>query len=159
MKQRILCSALVGIVLVFLTSSVFAAASSTKSEKSDNQMTMALEHFVQKAPDMSNYHITFKTLHNVEVSADKGYLLIDVRDEQAFSEEHISDAVNVPLPQLVAKLSTFPKEQPIYVIGDGEIEASYATAVLRILDYHAWIVEGGLDSWKMGGFPLEKTST
>jgi rhodanese-related sulfurtransferase len=154
-RQRIIVSAGVCLFIVFVMSSVFAAANSTENEKADSAVTATVNRFLKTAPDMSFYRFNFKALNGIIQSGVKSFILIDVRDEQAFGAEHIPEAINVPLPLLVDKLSLLPKDKPVYVIANQEGDSAYATAVLRMLDYHAWLIEGGEDAWKTAGYPLE----
>lgn len=155
MRQRIMFSVWVCLLTVFLLSSVCAAAGSAEAEKTDSAVTTTVDRFLKTAPDMSFYRLNFKALNNIILSGVKNFMLIDVRDEQAFKAEHIPEAVNVPLPLLVDRLSMIPKDKPVYVIAGQDSDSSYATVALRMLDYHSWMVEGGQDAWKTAGYPLE----
>lgn len=63
---------------------------------------------------------------------DKGALLIDVRDPEVFAHSHIERAINVPLPELVARHKSFKvkKNQLIVVYGTMSARAGVTRSLL-----------------------------
>lgn len=63
---------------------------------------------------------------------DKGALLIDVRDPEVFAHSHIDRAINVPLPELVARHKGFKvkKSQLIVVYGTMSARAGVTRSLL-----------------------------
>jgi rhodanese-related sulfurtransferase len=73
---------------------------------------------------------------------DPGVLLLDVRDPSECEKGIIPGAVNIPLPQLRARLAELPRTQPIHVYCAVGQRAYYAVRLLR---------QHGLDARELSG--------
>ena len=104
------------------------------------------------------YEMTPWALKSIlEKNADQ-VVLLDVRPADMFAAEHIKGAKNIPLPELVAGLSTLPKDKTI-VTYCGDLTCGLAPkAALELAQKGFKVMElvGGIDVWSKKGFPVEK---
>ncbi len=81
-----------------------------------------------------------------DVANGTQYFVIDVREPDEFAADHIENAVNIPLRDLVQQLDQLPdsKSQPILVYCHTQKRATHALVVLRELGYtNVFNLEGG----------------
>lgn len=71
-------------------------------------------------------------------------LLLDVREPAELSIESVECAVNIPMPQLRARLAELPKDREIHVICRSGQRAYYATRVLLQNGFRARTLSGGM---------------
>ena len=83
-------------------------------------------------------------------SVDGGFLL-DVRNTAELAVESVPGAVNIPLPQLRARLDEIPRDQEILVICRSGQRAYYATRILLLNGFKARTIAGGMLSRSMLG--------
>ncbi len=76
-------------------------------------------------------------------SVDGGFLL-DVRNPPELAVESVPDAVNIPLPELRARLGELPRDREILVFCRSGQRAYYATRVLLQNGFNARNVAGGM---------------
>jgi NADPH-dependent 2,4-dienoyl-CoA reductase/sulfur reductase-like enzyme/rhodanese-related sulfurtransferase len=81
-------------------------------------------------------------------SLDGGFLL-DVRNPPELAVEQVKDAVNIPLPELRARLGELPKDREILVICRSAQRAYYATRILMQNGFKARNISGGMLSRSM----------
>ena len=88
-------------------------------------------------------------------------LVVDLRDPEAFAEGHLSDAVNVPIAELPARLAAAKAElaglRLTAVVLTCQTGARSSNALLQM--EHAGlrrvrVLQGGLAAWKGAGFAL-----
>lgn len=85
-------------------------------------------------------------------------LLLDVRSPEAFAEGHLPTALNIPLPELAAKLATLPKDKTLvtYCANITCGLAPKAALVLAEKGFKVMELLGGIATWTENGFPVEK---
>jgi rhodanese-related sulfurtransferase len=71
-------------------------------------------------------------------------LLLDVRNPEELAVESVPGAVNIPLPQLRARLGELPREREILVICRSGQRAYYATRILLQNGFRARNISGGM---------------
>jgi NADPH-dependent 2,4-dienoyl-CoA reductase/sulfur reductase-like enzyme/rhodanese-related sulfurtransferase len=76
-------------------------------------------------------------------SVDGGFLL-DVRNPPELAVESVPGAVNIPLPQLRARLGELPRDREILVICRSGQRAYYATRILLQNGFEARNISGGM---------------
>ena len=76
-------------------------------------------------------------------AARDGFIL-DVREPNEFAAEYVPQAVNIPLPQLRARLSELPRDRQIHVICKAGLRGYYATRILLQHGFKARVVTGGM---------------
>lgn len=84
-------------------------------------------------------------------------LILDVRDREAYSREHIPGAINIPLDELNDRIHELPREKTI-VCYCWTITCALATKAALDLAHHGFKVQeliGGIDRWKVTGFKVE----
>jgi NADPH-dependent 2,4-dienoyl-CoA reductase/sulfur reductase-like enzyme/rhodanese-related sulfurtransferase len=74
---------------------------------------------------------------------EKGFLL-DVRNPPELAVEAVPGALNIPLPQLRARLGELPRDQEILVICRSAVRAYYATRILIQNGFKARNISGGM---------------
>jgi NADPH-dependent 2,4-dienoyl-CoA reductase/sulfur reductase-like enzyme/rhodanese-related sulfurtransferase len=78
-----------------------------------------------------------------------GQFLLDVRNPQELEVESVPGAVNIPLPQLRARLEELPRDREILVICRSGQRAYYATRILLQNGFNARDLSGGMLSRSM----------
>jgi NADPH-dependent 2,4-dienoyl-CoA reductase/sulfur reductase-like enzyme/rhodanese-related sulfurtransferase len=81
-------------------------------------------------------------------SLDSAFLL-DVRQPVELVVESVSDALNIPLPQLRSRLSELPRDREIHVICRSAQRAYYATRILAQNGFKVKNIAGGMLSRAM----------
>jgi NADPH-dependent 2,4-dienoyl-CoA reductase/sulfur reductase-like enzyme/rhodanese-related sulfurtransferase len=89
-------------------------------------------------------------------SADDGFLL-DVRSPSELVLEKVPGALNIPLPQLRARLGELPKDREIKVICRSAQRAHYATRILIQHGFTASFLAGGMLARAMKGIANNKS--
>ncbi len=82
---------------------------------------------------------------------ERNVVILDVRDEISFSQEHIADSVNIPFLTLEQSLGALDKTKTYVLVDDGtSFEAAYAAG--GIFDensfLNAFYLSGGFIAWK-----------
>ncbi len=85
--------------------------------------------------------------------ADNG-LLLDVRSPRELEVESVSGALNIPLPELRARLGELPRDREIFVICRSGQRAYYATRILLQNGFKARNIAGGMLSRSHAAPPL-----
>ena len=78
-----------------------------------------------------------------------GEFLLDVRNPPELAVESVPGAVNIPLPQLRARLGELPRDREILVICRSAQRAYYATRILLQNGFKARNISGGMLSRSM----------
>jgi rhodanese-related sulfurtransferase len=73
----------------------------------------------------------------------QGFLL-DVRNPEELEVEEVQGALNIPLPQLRARLGELPRDEEIHVICRSAVRAYYATRILLQNGFKARNISGGM---------------
>jgi NADPH-dependent 2,4-dienoyl-CoA reductase/sulfur reductase-like enzyme/rhodanese-related sulfurtransferase len=81
-------------------------------------------------------------------SVDGGFLL-DVRNPPELVVEHVPGALNIPLPELRARLGELPRDREILIICRSAQRAYYATRILLQKGFKARNISGGMLSRSM----------
>ena len=89
---------------------------------------------------------------------NRGAMIVDVRDAEAYSAGHILNARNVPLAELTnepeAKLKKSDKKVYLTVCDNGQVSGRAAN-ILRQAGYEkAFSLKGGLTAWRTDNLPL-----
>lgn len=98
-------------------------------------------------------------LHQRMQEEGEEFVLVDVRDEEAFEEGHIPKAQSVPLDNLKENAEEIlNKNQRVVVYGDNhdEPESNSAASVLESMGFRKVSdFDGGVHAWGRAGFELE----
>ncbi len=79
-------------------------------------------------------------------SAEEPFIL-DVRQPEEVADWAIAGAVNIPLPELPARVHELPREHPIVVVCASGSRSSQATSFLGASGYRAANLTGGMAAW------------
>jgi glyoxylase-like metal-dependent hydrolase (beta-lactamase superfamily II) len=105
--------------------------------------------------------IAFVSMDEAKARLPKGeFVLLDVREKDAFDAAHIPGARHLPRGQLelrVDKEFPDPTARILTYCQFGKI-STLAAATLRLMGYtRAVALDGGFDGWSKAGFPTDKT--
>ncbi|MCI5752653.1 MAG: ATPase [Oscillospiraceae bacterium] len=91
-----------------------------------------------------NSEITVDELKNIP---ENSYMLIDIRDEYAFSFGHIDGAVNIPQDKLDEKLSELPKDKKLMICCKSGLISRETADMLCEKGFDAYNLSGGYCDW------------
>lgn len=91
----------------------------------------------------------------------KRFFVIDARDADQFSKEHIPGATNIEWRKVLAERSRIPKDKPVLIYCNTGSLSSQAGLALRLAGYeNLRILQGGFAEWKAkGGFEANARTT
>lgn len=75
------------------------------------------------------------------------YIVLDIRDDYAFSYGHINDAVNIPQDELDIEKLDYPKDKKIIVCCKSGIISRDVAENMRDIGYDAYNLTGGYAEW------------
>ncbi len=82
----------------------------------------------------------------------KKFFVIDARDKDQFSKEHIPGAVNIEWRRALAERSRIPKDKPVLLYCNSGSLSAQAGFALRVAGYeNVRILQGGFSEWKAKG--------
>lgn len=87
-------------------------------------------------------------------------LLLDVRDDDEWTEGHVTGAYHLPLPTLPGRAASFASEvgdtQAVAVICEAGVRSSTAASILHsLLKGPIYNVPAGMYGWREAAYPLE----
>ena len=81
-------------------------------------------------------------------------VILDVRTESEFNEEHIENAILIPVQELATRLDELSKESTLLIYCRTGNRSSTAVDILTengfTMIYH---MDGGITAWKAAGYP------
>lgn len=93
---------------------------------------------------------------DAQSAAGDGALLLDVREQWEWDEEHVPGALHIPMQEVPARLAEIPEDRDVYVF------CKVGARSIRVVDYlrrhgrdRAVNVSGGIDAWVEAGLPVE----
>lgn len=97
--------------------------------------------------------------HEAMLSAEPGFVLLDVRGPELFEKGHVPGAINLPHGKIVpSKMTAFPRDTLFvtYCAGPHCNGAARGAAKLARLGYAVKIMAGGITGWMDEGFDLAR---
>lgn len=87
--------------------------------------------------------------------------IIDIRDPEAYRQEHILGAVMIPMPQLMQTVTeSLESIRDIYLMGSDDTQLAQAAQSLRDAGYERVTeLKGGIEAWKKAGGKTEGLAT
>jgi rhodanese-related sulfurtransferase len=88
---------------------------------------------------------------------ENSLMIIDVRNADIFSFEHLKNSINIPLPNIEKEAEKISSGKKI-VVYDDNAKLSFQAAV-RLFDlnvFNVYVLSGGLDAWKQKGYEVVK---
>ena len=83
--------------------------------------------------------------------------ILDVRDESAFAQGHLKNAVNIPFDKLEERRREISSTKKVIVCGQNETQEFQAA--VKIYDMKLvspFVLKGSVEKWKQQGFELVK---
>lgn len=81
-------------------------------------------------------------------------IILDVREETEFEDEHIEGAINIPLSELEDNLDQLSIFNPTLLYSEKSEESIEAVRFLEVNGHErVYHLEGGFDAWKESGYP------
>jgi len=127
--------------------------------KSKNKPTISGGNPLSSADQAKVSYISPEDLNNwLSNSEDKkDLLLIDLRDNQTFSNGHLENSVNIPLNDLEKRKGDISSFKDIVVYGDTDLFGFRGTVKLFDLGYfNVSSLSGGMEGWKNKNFAITK---
>lgn len=91
--------------------------------------------------------VEVKSLADWIIEGKVDYRLVDLRDEEKFSEYSIPTAVNIPVGKITE--SGLMRNQKILLYADDNTKAAQGWFLLKTKDYKGvYILDGGVEAWK-----------
>lgn len=79
------------------------------------------------------------------------HTLVDVRNPQEFSAEHIEGAINIPLNKLAKRMKELAKDRPVVCVSRDGVRGHAAAEMLEQAGYNATNLLGGMLAWRKNG--------
>lgn len=95
-------------------------------------------------------HAKLKVCYWNEVSSlPENSVLVDVRTEDEFADEHIDGAINIPVDDVRGRMKELPKDRPIYIYCQQGLRGYIAHRILRQSGFtEVYNLSGGYALWK-----------
>lgn len=140
---------LVGFFLIVLVAAITVARSldlkkQTAEKQGEETADASLEKYETiSTPDLQN-----------KITKKAPLTLLDVRSDEAYTEEHVVDSLHIPVDDL-ANATTLDKTKPLYLLAENSQDETLGKA-LEILNgrnfTNVTVLAGGMESWKnLGG--------
>lgn len=82
----------------------------------------------------------------------KKFFVVDARDKDQFTKEHIPGAINIEWRRALAERSRIPKDKPVLLYCNTGSLSAQAGFALRVAGYeNVRILQGGFAEWKAKG--------
>lgn len=137
----------IGLVLILLIASfIFLKPYFKKNDENKNTYdNSALVKALKKAQKITSEDLRKKILN------EKTVVIIDIRDANSYNQEHITDSINIPYPDLEKSLVALDKSKTYILVDDGlELQAAYAAGgIFEKNDFSdIFYLSGGFVAWK-----------
>jgi rhodanese-related sulfurtransferase len=105
----------------------------------------------------SNFqNITVQEVKKI-LDAKSKIILLDVRTPDEYAVEHIKGSTLIPVQELANRLKELSPKKEIVVYCKAGKRSLAASEILTNNGYkHVLNMEGGIDAWKIAGFPTEQ---
>ena len=96
--------------------------------------------------------------HAAELLGSGETVLVDVRQDIEWKQEHIAGAFHIPLAQVSHRAHELPAGKTVITICRSGHRSALAARMLRRAGYQVENLRGGIRSWAEAGLPLQKRS-
>ena len=86
--------------------------------------------------------------------AQRGVVVVDVRQPAEWRRGHIRGSVNLPLPQLARRIERLPRDRPIVTVCATGHRSAAAARALNRSGFVAESLSGGVKAWSRAGLAL-----
>jgi len=154
-KKRVFIVCL--IVVLFLTAlGLYAGYEGPETEQTQQSKanTDGYDVVLDAVANIGYYNITADELElRIEDKSDKGYIIVDVRDQASYDKAHIPGATNIPLKELGYRMYGLDKAKDIIVYCDHGISSAISGEVLAKGGFRdVYDLSSGMDQWH---YPIE----
>ncbi len=93
------------------------------------------------------------------LSAAADLAILDVRGRAEWEAGHIAGVLNIPLPELPARLAEVPSDRPLLVHCESGARSAIAVSLLRMHGFRRTVnLSGGFAAWRAAALPIELAS-
>lgn len=105
---------------------------------------------------MSDNQITLVNFYNEHLKLGEGEIILDVRNPDEFSAGHIKGAINIPVPEVTARVNELKGYKKVYIHCKRGGRAQTAFTMLKGLGLTNLVCvhDAGMDLWMEKGFPV-----
>lgn len=155
MKKNYTSLATLGMIAGLLVALIFIFLAVKNKLDSQRNPLLSEEEKIKKMV----YDITFVKPQNVfEAIRDERFMIIDTRNSQEFSENHIESSINIPLSSLAVSNPALEKNKVLIIVEEEEtIEGKEAALKLQEADFKVNYLQGGLTTYLGVGYNLVST--
>jgi rhodanese-related sulfurtransferase len=141
-------------ILMLFVAAMFCAQSCSAfalTEEEYEVVRKVSDEFLGNLPD-NNYHLLAEDVLKKIQSAEKNFILVDLRipKDKKYDQGHLPGAVHIPVKEIVKPetLAILPRDKDIIVYCDSGHEQNKVLTLLRMLGYRAYDMKWGYMSWK-----------
>lgn len=137
-------------VTALLLGCALAVSTLTAAQAQDAAGVKALEDYL----DFVDYGGATIFPEQIPAADWKRFFVIDARDAEQFSKEHIPGATNIEWRKVLVERDRIPKDKPVLIYCNTGSLSAQAGMALRVAGYdNLRILQGGFAEWKAkGGF-------
>lgn len=87
-------------------------------------------------------------------------VFVDTRGADAFGQEHVKGALNIPMEEIDAKYQTLPKDKKLIIYCSCPAEQTSIHFINKLTEKgvkNAFALVGGTKAWKNANYPMEGT--
>lgn len=128
-------------------------AASAQAQNTNNNLELALNQ-QQNDSILENTTTGVSPQQASTLLAEKKAVIVDVREEDEWNQQHIPGAIHIPLGQLLGRLTELEqyKNTPVITQCQKGGRSQQAFNVLKSLKFSkVYNLEGGLDAWNEAG--------
>ena len=109
---------------------------------------------------ISSFNFKPESLMQLVDAESEDYTILSVRQAEDYAKGHIAGAINIPFAKgMQEQFSQIPTDKPVVVYCYTGQTSSQTTAILRLLGYEAYSLQGGMGKeggagWLGGGYPV-----
>ncbi|EFC80951.1 rhodanese-like domain-containing protein [Parafrankia sp. EUN1f] len=90
----------------------------------------------------------------VQLPAEGGPLLVDVREPDEWAAGHIDGALHIPMGDFLARINEVPQDRDVVVVCRSGRRSAEVTAYLARGGWQARNLEDGMLAWQAAGRPM-----
>jgi rhodanese-related sulfurtransferase len=132
-------------------------AVTAQAQNTDNNLVLALNQ-QQSSSILENNTGSVSPQQASTLLAEKQAVMIDVREDDEWNQQHIPGAIHIPLGQLLSRLTELEqyKNTPIITQCQKGGRSQQALTALKSLKFSkVYNLEGGLDAWNEVGLKTQ----
>lgn len=117
----------------------------------------AVSKYFEDCLEGYNNLITCETLSDIMTKSPEDLFVLDIRKEKDFKDGHIDGAVNIFWYELGECIDVLPKDKTIVVICYTGQSAGQVVSLLKLMNYRAYSLKGGMNNgWLRSSYPVKE---